>query len=774
MLRSYIKTALRNIKKYKVYSFINIAGLAVGMACCILIFLWIQDELSYDRFHDNTDRIYRVVSSLEGEWTSTSPWAISDVLKDDFPEIVRSTRFRTNNLLARYEESSHYEEVGFVDPDFLHMFSFPLLQGNPDTALSGRDSIILSEKASRRYFRDKDPVGKILTVNNNIDLKVTGVIQNIPSNSTLQFDVLVPVQILGEERLKTWALETEAFVMLEEKASLKDLKSKISGTTMKYDKRIENKTVINDLQPLSRMHLYSLSGGGGILYIYIFAAIAVIILIVACINFINLTTAKSGNRAVEVGLRKVVGANRSHLIKQFFGESVAISFMAFVLSLLLVSLFLPGFNNLTQKQLAFDPIHNVPLILSLLGIAFFTGVFSGSYPAFLFSSFTPIQALRESGALSLKSPVLRRVLVVFQFTVAVILIFCSIVLQRQMNYIRNKDLGFNRSYVLRLPMNEEIQSHYDAFKQSLLENSDVLSVTSASNVPLSIGNINPVYWEGRGPDQYEVINFTAVDYDYFKTFQMEFTEGRSFSRDFTTDEQNYIINEAAVRFTGLESPLGKLFSIWRREGRIIGVVKDFHSRSLHDEIRPVVFTLTTNWPHNYIFVRMNPERVQSALQAVEATWKQFAAVYPFEFDFLDDIFNRQYQTDQRMERIINDFTFLAIFISCLGLFGLASYMAERRTKEIGIRKVLGASVSGVVLMLSRDFTKWVLAANVIALPIAWYIASRWMQNYAYRISISWWVYLLSGSLALTIALLTVGYQSLRSALANPADSIRYE
>ncbi|HHF51983.1 MAG TPA: FtsX-like permease family protein, partial [Candidatus Aminicenantes bacterium] len=322
----------------------------------------------------------------------------------------------------------------------------------------------------------------------------------------------MPVQILGEERLKTWALETEAFVMLEEKASLKDLKSKISGTTMKYDKRIENKTVINDLQPLSRMHLYSLSGGGGILYIYIFAAIAVIILIVACINFINLTTAKSGNRALEVGLRKVVGANRSHLIKQFFGESVAISFMAFVLSLLLVSLFLPGFNNLTQKQLAFDPIHNVPLILSLLGIAFFTGVFSGSYPAFLFSSFTPIQALRESGALSLKSPVLRRVLVVFQFTVAVILIFCSIVLQRQMNYIRNKDLGFNRSYVLRLPMNEEIQSHYDAFKQSLLENSDVLSVTSASNVPLSIGNINPVYWEGRGPDQYEVINFTAVDY----------------------------------------------------------------------------------------------------------------------------------------------------------------------------------------------------------------------------------------------------------------------
>ena len=774
MLRSYIKTALRNIKKYKGYSFINIAGLAVGMACCILIFLWIQDETGYDRFHDYEERLYRVVSSLEGEWTSTSPWAISDVLKDDFPEIVRSTRFRTINLLARHEESSHYEEIGFVDPDFLHMFSFPLLLGNPDMALSSTNSVILSEEAANRYFRDEEPVGKILNVNNNLDLKVTGVIQNVPSNSTLQFDMLAPVQILGEERLRTWALETQAFVMVEENISLEDLKSKISGTTMKYDKRIENKSVINDLQPISRMHLYGLNDAGSILYIYIFSAIAFIILIVACINFINLTTAKSGNRAVEVGLRKVVGASKSHLIKQFFGEAVLISFLAFVLAVLMVSLFLPSFNNLTQKQLIFDPVHNVPLILSILGIAFFTGVFSGSYPALLFSSFTPIQALRESGALSLKSPVLRRILVVFQFTVAVVLIFCSIVLQRQMNYIRNKDLGFNRSYVLRLPMNQDIQNHYDAFKQSLLNNSDILSVTSASSVPLIIGNINPVYWEGRGPDQYEVMNFAAVDYDYFKTFQMDFIEGRSFSRDFTTDEQNYIINEAAVRFTKMESPIGKLFSIWTREGRVIGVVKDFHSRSLHDEIRPVVFTLTTNWPHNYIFVRTNPEKVQSSLRSIEATWKQFAAGYPFEYDFLDDIFNRQYQTDQRMGQVITDFTFLAIFISCLGLFGLASYMTERRTKEIGIRKVLGASVSSVVLMFSKDFTKWVLAANIIALPIAWYVASRWMQNYAYRISISWWLYLLSGGLALAIALLTVGYQSLKSAFANPADSLRYE
>jgi putative ABC transport system permease protein len=774
MLKSYIKTALRNIKKYKVYSFINVAGLAVGMGCCIIIFLWIQDELSYDLFHDNTKQLYRVVSNLEGEWISTSPWAISDVLKDDFPEIVRSTRFRTINLLARYEESSHYEEIGFVDPDFLHMFSFPLLLGNPDTALSSTNSVILSEEAANRYFKDEDPVGKILNVNNNLDLKITGVIKNVPSNSTIQFDMLAPVQILGEERLRTWALETAAFVMVEKNIRLEDLKSKISGTTMKYDKRIENKTVINDLQPISRMHLYGLNDAGSILYVYIFSAIAVIILIIACINFINLTTAKSGNRAVEVGLRKVVGANKSHLIKQFFGETILISFMAFVLSLLMVSLFLPSFNNLTQKQLTFDPVHNVPLILSLLGIAFFTGVFSGSYPAFLFSSFTPIQALRESGALSLTSPLSRRILVVFQFTVAVVLIFCSIVLQRQMNYIRNKDLGFNRSYVLRLPMNQDIVNHYDAFKQSLLKNSDILSVTSASNVPLSIGNINPVYWEGRGPDQYEVMNFAAVDYDYFKTFQMHFVEGRSFSRDFTSDEQNYILNEAAVRFTKLESPIGKLFSIWTREGRIIGVVKDFHSHSLHDEIKPVVFTLTTNWPHNYIFVRTNPERVQSSLRSMEATWKQFAAGYPFEYDFLDDIFNRQYQTDQRMGQVINDFTYLAIFISCLGLFGLASYMAERRTKEIGIRKVLGASVSSVILMFSKDFTKWVMAANVIALPIAWYVASRWLQNYAYRIRISWWFYLLSAGLALTIAVLTVGYQSLKSAFANPADSIRYE
>jgi len=774
VLRNYLKTALRNIKKYKLYSFINISGLAVGMACCIIIFLWIQDEISYDRFHDNSEGLFRVVSNLEGEWTSTSPWAINDVLKRDFPEIIRSTRFRTFHFLTRHEENSYYEDVGFVDPDFLHMFSFPLLRGDLDTALSSKESVVITEKAAQKYFRNQDPVGKILNVNNDTDLKVTGVMKNVPLSSTIQFDMLAPVRLLGEERLRTWALETQAFVMLEKNISLEDLRSKISGTTMEYDKRIENKTVVNDLQPISRMHLYGLNDAGGVLYIYIFLGIAVIILLIACINFINLSTAKSGNRAVEVGMRKVIGANRIHLIKQFFGEAVFISLVAFILAVLLVSLFLPSFNNLTQKQLTVDPIQNSTLILILLGIALFTGIVSGSYPALLFSSFTPIQALRETGSLSFKSPVLRRVLVIFQFTIAVGLIFSSVILQRQMNYIWNKDLGFNRNYVLRLPMNQDIQEHYDAFKQRLLSSSDILNVTSASNTPLSIGNINPVYWEGQTPDQYEVINFSAVDYDYFKTFQMNFLEGRAFSRDFSTDGQNYIINEAAVRFTGLKSPIGKLFSIWEHEGRIIGVVKDFHSHSLHDEIRPVVFTLTHNWPHNYIFVRIHPEKAQSAIQSVESSWKQFAAAYPFEYEFLYDIFNRQYQTDQKMSLIINDFTYLAIFLSCLGLFGLASYMAERRTKEIGIRKVLGASVSSVVVMLSKDYTRWVLVANVIAWPIAWYMMSQWMKNYAYRINIQWWMFLFAGGLTLFIALLTVGYQSIRAATANPADSLKYE
>ncbi|MBD3415231.1 MAG: FtsX-like permease family protein [Candidatus Aminicenantes bacterium] len=774
MLKNYLKTAFRNIKKYKLYSFINISGLAVGMACCILIFLWIQDEISYDRFHQHKDRLYRVVSSLEGEWTSTSPWAINDVLKKDFPEVIRSTRFRTFHFLTDRQEKSHYEDVGFVDLDFLHMFSFPLLRGDPETALSSRESVVITKEAAQRYFKNEDPLGKFLTVNNSIDLKVTGILKDVPSNSTLQFDMLAPVKLLGEEKLRTWALETSAYVMLEKNVSLQELRFKISGTTMKYDKRIENQTVVNDLQPISRMHLHGLNDAGGILYIYIFSGIAVIILLIACINFINLTTAKSGKRAVEVGMRKVIGAQRSHLIKQFFGEAVFISLVAFLLAILLVSLFLPSFNQLTQKQLTFDPVENSTLILILLGTALFTGIVSGSYPALLFSSFSPIQALRESGSLSFKSPVLRRVLVIFQFTVAVGLIFSAIVLQKQMTFIRNKDLGFDRSHVLRLPMNKDVQGHYQAFKQSLVKNADILNVTSATNTPLSIGNINPVYWEGRGPDQYEVMNFAAVDYDYFETFQMDLTKGRTFSRDFATDEKNYIINEAAVRFTGLGSPIGKLFSIWKREGRIIGVVKDFHSRSLHDEIKPVVFTLTTNWSHNYIFVRINPERIQPALQTVQSSWKQFASGYPFEYVFLDDVFERQYQTDQRMGLIINDFTLLAIFLSCLGLFGLASYMAERRTKEIGIRKVLGASVSSVALMLSKDFTRWVLIANAIAWPVAWYVMSRWMQNYAYRIRISWWMFFLAGGLALIIALLTVGYQSVKAATANPGDSLRYE
>jgi putative ABC transport system permease protein len=774
MLLNYLKIAIRHVLKNKVFSFVNISGLAVGMACCILILLWVKDELSYDRFHTNTHRLYRVVSCMDDTWTSASPWSLAPALKNDFPEIVKATRFNNRTMLVKYGDMNFNENVGLVDPDFLEMFSFQLLKGVSKEPLVNVNSVIISKTAANKYFRNEEPVGKILTVDNTINLTVTGVIEDVPLNSSLQFDMLASVRLMGEERIQTWYLETSAYVLIQEHVLLDNLRSKIAGTTMKYDKRIENQTVTNDLQPISHIHLYALNDIGGILYVYLFSIVAAVVLIIACINFINLTTAISGQRAKEVGMRKVAGAGRMNLIRQFFGESLLMSFLAFFLSLILVVLLLPYFNILSEKHLSLDPRHDLSLILSLAIITVIAGLVSGCYPALLLSSLKPLNILNKSVSLGSKKLNLKRALIIFQFTVAIVLIICSTTMQRQMNYTQKKDLGFNRNHVIRITMIQEIRNQYDTFKNELLQNPNVVNVTSATSIPTSIGNINPVYWAGRGPDQYETMNFVAADYDYFETFEMRIIEGRSFSRMFPTDEQSYIVNQAAVRFMKLNSPLGKLFSIWTREGRIIGVVEDFHSRSLHDEIVPVVFTLTKNWSHNHIFIRINPVDKQNSIKYVESVWKRFAVDYPFTYEFLDDIFQHQYLSDVRIATLSRYFTFLAVYISCLGLFGLASFMAEQRTKEIGIRKVLGASILHIIAIISKEFLYLIAIANIIAWPIAYYAMHRWLQNFAYKTNISYLTFFMSAAVVIAIALFTISYQSIKAAIANPIMSLRYE
>jgi putative ABC transport system permease protein len=774
MLANYLRIAWRNLKKHKVFSFINITGLAVGMACCLLIFLWVQDELGFDRFHPNHERLYRTVLRQEGAWITSSGWALAPTLKREFPEIRNATRFAGRNVLFSFEDKNLYRRVAFVDPDFLEMFGFPLRKGDPESALALNESAVISETTSRAFFANSDPMGKILKINNGqFQVTVTGVVEDPPANSTLRFDILVPVRILGEAVDTDWSYESECYVLLDQNASPADVRKKIAPVVMTYDRRVETDRTL-DLEPLTRIHLHNLSGGGPILYVYIFSTIAVFILIMACINFMNLATARAGTRAREVGLRKVVGARKADVIRQYYGESLLHAGLALVLAVGAVLLVLPAFNNLAGKILSVNFIRDSGVYLALLIITLFTGLVAGSYPAVFLSSFEPARVLKSGASRGSSKPRLRKTLVVVQFFIAVVLLIGTGAVYRQLNYTRTVDLGFNRHHVVTMAMNRVIRPNYQAFKAELLRDAGVINVTAATSRPTWVGNINPVYWEGRNPGQYETMNFIATDHDYIKTFEMEIVAGRDFSRDFSTDPQNYIVNEAAVRMMGLEDPVGKLFSIWENRGTIIGVVKDFHNRPLSQEIKPTVITLNPDWPPAVIFIRITPESVAGTLDQIEATWKRFAPGHPFEPVFLDESYEDLYRSDRRMGVVFRDFAGLAILISCLGIFGLAAFTAQQRTKEIGVRKVLGASTAGIVSLLSQEFVALVTVANVIAWPAGYFLTNRLLQNYAYRTSLPAWIFLGAGLLAYLIALLTVSFQSFRAARTDPVHALRYE
>ncbi|MBN2409423.1 MAG: ABC transporter permease [Candidatus Aminicenantes bacterium] len=774
MLANYLRTAWRNLKKYKLFSFINIAGLAVGMACCILIFLWIRDELSFDTFHPNHERLFRTVLLQEGTWITSSGWALAPTLKREFPEIEKATRFAGRNVLFTFEDKSLYKRTAFVDPDFLEMFGFPLLEGNPGGVMAVNQSAVITEATARAVFGNSDPLGKTVNLNNGqFQVTVTGIIKDPPENSTLRFDALVPARILGEEVDTDWSYESQCFVLLAKNSSLKEVQGKIAPVVMKYDQRVNTERRL-DLEPLTRIHLHNLGGGGPVLYVYIFSTIAVFILLMACINFMNLATARAGKRAKEVGLRKVVGARKSDVIRQFFGESLLHACLALVAAVALVLLVLPAFNNLAEKSLTMSFTRDSAFLLALLGITLVTGLVSGSYPALLLSSFQPAKVLKSASLSGSSKSRLRKSLVVVQFSIAVVLIIGTAAVYKQLNFIRTADLGYSRHHVLTVPMNRVILPRYQSFKDELLRQTSVVNVTAANSRPTWVGNINPVYWEGRSAEQYETMNFVATDHDYIKTFEMEIVAGRDFSRKFSTDVDNYIVNEAAVRKMGLQDPVGKLFSIWEYRGTIIGVVKDFHNRPLSQEITPMVITLRSNWAPAVIFVRIRPENIARTVDQIRGTWSQFAPGQPFEPAFLDENFEDLYRSDRRMGIVFQNFAALAIFISCLGIFGLAAFTAEQRTKEIGVRKVLGASTAGILSLLSREFLLLVTVANLIAWPSGYFLTTRLLRNYAYRTDMTAWVYLGAGILAYLVALLTAGYQAFKAARTEPVKALRFE
>jgi len=786
MIRNYIKIALRNIRRHKVYSFINIFGLAIGMACCLLIFLWVQDEFKYDRFHEKKDRLHQVYSRLQytdgrqRTWTG-SYYPLADVLKEECPEVEEAVRIELESsiLLKHGEKASSDNRAVLTEPSFFDMFSFPFVRGNPKTAFSDKLSIVITQETARRYFGAEDPMGKVITVNNQIDLVVTGVLEDIPAQSSLQFDCVAPFTLMfpPEFKLPThWGGNPLAtFVVLHDNANLSEVGEKMTGIVQKHHPRDTSKEDFF-LHPLSKFHLYSPDGGGLIQTLMIFSIIAIFVLMIACINFMNLSTAKATTRAGEVGMRKVVGARKTDLIKQFFGESLLLSFITLFFAILIVAILLPTFNGLIDKQLSLRLLLDPVVMAGFIAIALLTGIVSGSYPALFLSSFQPVLVLRGVFRSGVKGASFRRALVIIQFTLSILLMIGTIGLYRQLDFMRHKELGFEKENLLNVSIYDGIKNNYESVKNELLRNPAVLSVTKSAQHPANIGSsVSAVDWDGKNPQESVSFHWDVVDYDYTETFGMDMLEGRSFSKDIATDVDGaYIVNEEAIRLMGMNAPVGQRLSVFRNEGHIIGVVKNFHFQPLYHEIRPFVLSMSTTWA-NHMFIRIRPQNVSETLAFIQDVCERFDPDYPTNIRFFSDTMMRlNYSTEQRIGRITGYFTVLAILISCLGLMGLASFMAEQKTKEIGIRKVMGASVTGVLLMLSKEFTKWVVVANIVAWPAAYFMMQKMLSMYAFRTRIGLHIYILSGLTALLIAWLTVSYQAIRAAQSNPVNALRYE
>jgi len=779
MFKNYLKVSIRNLKNYKAYSLINIFGLAIGLTVCILLFLWVQDELSFDRFHYNADRIYRVVFADQSydniRHYSVTPPALAKALKNDYPEVVHSvTYYSQDGILIKQGEQLFRQKLGYATASLFDIFSIQFISGKPQTALQNPFSVILTEKTAKKYFGDEDPISKILTMNNETDFIVTAIIEDPPKNSFLQFDAIIHFDHLyamsGRGKSDSWnSYGYNTFLLLKPESNSVNFSQKIADLIIKKNPDDSFKPKLY-LQPLLDIHLYNLNGGGIIVYVYIFTFIGIFLLILACINFINLVTARSAVRMKEISLRKVIGANRKNLIFQFLGESLFLAIISLILSLIFVERLLPVFNDLTGKSLSLETIFTISGIMLLISITLFTGILAGSYPAFYLSGFQPVSILKNSkisGSLSF-----RNFLVLFQFSISVIMIISTLVVYNQLNFIKNQNLGFNKDHIIYLPLNQGLSSNLRSLKSELAKSTQIQNVAvTSSKIGISqFQSVDINQWEGNLEEKSVLINFIFTDYDFLNTFDIKLVEGRFYSEEITSDSVGLVLNEAAIKEMGLKDPVGK--KILSRS-HIIGIIKDFNFQSLHSDIDPLAIAIDSRW-NRYLAVKIRPEYIEETIVYIESVITGFAPDFPFEYQFLDQEFDRLYQKEQQLGKLFFYFSVLAVLISALGLLGLASFMAGQRTKEIGIRKVLGASVYGVLFLLSKEFTKWIFLANLIAWPIAWYIMTQWLQDFAYRTPIDWWIFIITGSFTLLIAVITISSQALKAALSNPIEALRYE
>ena len=778
MLTNYLKVALRNLTRNKGFSFINISGLAIGMAICILIMLWVQDEYNFDRFNEKADNIYRILYSynVNGEtrqhWRTPPPMART--IKEKYPEILDAARFyNEGSVLLSVGDKKLKVQAGYTDRNIFNIFTLPFIQGDPEHALNDPNSAVISQKMAEIFFPDADALGKVISINNDIDLTVDGVLAELPAGSHLEFDFLMQFsrlpEVHGYGSEEDWGdFGFNTFVLLNEGARTESVEENIN---ICIDEIIPELGREFFLQPLLDIHLYNLDGSPGMMnYIYIFSSIAIFILLIACINFMNLSTARSMQRSREIGVRKVVGAVRNQLKTQFLSESILLAFLSLLLAVVFAELLMPIFNELTEKQL-FLNIFNSEMLILLFGITVFTGLISGLYPAFLLSAFKPVSVLKGSNQSS--SSGLRKALVVLQFTLSIILIFSTIVVSNQMKYIRNRKLGFSKENVVYLPLNNKFFEKSEALKNELLKNPNIKSVTRTSSqlglYPKWSTTIDQ--WEGNDGQQELNLPLISCDKDFIKTFGLQMIAGEFYSKDAYSEEEEfeYILNETAIRMANIKNPIGKSFA----DGVIKGVVKDFNFRSLHSQIQPLALLAIPEWD-NYVAIKISGNDIPATIEFIEKVSRDLAPDFLFEYNFLDDEFDNLYRAEIRLGKLFNYFAFFAIIISSLGLLGLSSFMIQKRTKEIGIRKVLGSSVMQVVKLLSTDFTKWVILANLIALPIAYVIMHKWLQSFAFKADIGAIVFLVSGGVTLLISFLTVSFQTIKAANYSPVKALKYE
>ncbi|WP_224998684.1 ABC transporter permease [Cesiribacter sp. SM1] len=806
MIRNYLKIAIRNLMKYKSISFINLFGLTVGITCCMLILGYILHELSYDRYHANAENIYRVERSWRNPETgmpslelgSVAP-AIAPLLENDFEVIQALTRLVSPGRVSlRYEDKLFNEQAAYyADEHFFKVFDVEMVKGNPEASFQDPFSMIITEEVAAKYFGSEDPIGKVIRMDSQYNLKVVGVFKDFPSNSHLHpgimisFNTLKDPEIYGEEVMRNdWSNNSFfTYVLLPEQYNHKDLEAQFPAFLDRHrqdggDK--PSKYTFLNLTPLTSIHLHSkkdleLEENGDIGRVYIFSAIALFILLIACINYMNLSTARSVLRAKEIGIRKVVGAGKGELVAQFLCEAVLISWIATLLAFGFTWLGLPWLNKVSGQSLTIDSLLRWEVFIPLLLLPFVVGFFSGIYPALFLSSFKPIRVLKGVASINGGGISLRQLLVVVQFSLSIMLIIGTVVVYRQLQFMQQTALGFEREHVVTFPINTAIDENFEAFRSELLASPALKEVGRSSLVPtqrlLDAAGSYIRLGDTLAPTSAE-IKFVTVDDHFIPAYGIEMVAGRNFSREFGQDTAAFVINEAAARVLGLpsaEDAIGKEFQYHNRKGRLVGVMRDFHFESLHQRILPLVFFKPLP-PFEYgaVSVKIAGQQVPAALAQLENSWKRFSPETPLEYSFLDDTYAQLYQAEQRQGTIFTIFSCIAIAIACLGLFGLSAFTISQRVKEIGIRKVLGADTSTIVALLSKDFLKLVLVAAIIAFPLAWWAMDQWLQDFAYRIDIPVWAFLLAGMLAAVVAFLTISYQAVKAALSNPVKNLRTE